>query len=45
VSEKPQRQALIDAYDMVVLQGSDPAAALAKVAKDEQEVFDEFFGN
>ncbi len=43
VSEKPQRQALIDAYDMVVLQGSDPAAALAKVAKGEQEVFDEFF--
>jgi len=45
VSEKPQRQALIDAYDMVVLQGADPAAALAKVVKDEQEVFDEFFDN
>ena len=45
VSEKPQRQSLIDAYDMVVLQGADPAAALEKVAKAEQEVFDEFFGD
>jgi hypothetical protein len=45
VSEKPQRQSLIDAYDMVVLQGADPAAALTKVAEDEQEVFDEFFDN
>jgi multiple sugar transport system substrate-binding protein len=43
VSEKPQRQSLIDAYDMVVLQGVDPASALAKVAKSEQEVFNEFF--
>ena len=45
VSEKPQRKSLIDAYDMVVLQGADPAAALKKVAKAEQEVFDEFFGD
>jgi hypothetical protein len=30
---------------MVVLKGTDPAAALAKVAEDEQEVFDEFFDN
>ena len=28
---------------MVVLQGADPVAALNKVAKAEQEVFDEFF--
>lgn len=45
ISEQPQRQALIDAYDMVVLKGMSPADALAKVAEDEQEVLDEFFGN
>ena len=43
VSEKPQRQALIDAYDMVVLKGMSPEDALAKVSGDEQEVLDEFF--
>ena len=41
--KKKKRQSLIDAYDMVVLQGVDPASALAKVAKSEQEVFNEFF--
>ena len=45
VSEKPQRQSLIDAYDMVVLNGVAPADAIAKVAKKEQELLDEFFGN
>ena len=43
ISEKPQRQAVVDAYDMVVLKGMSPKDALAKVAKDEQEVLDEFF--
>ncbi len=45
VSEQPQRQALIDAYDMVVLKGTSPKDALAKVSEDEQEVLDEFFDN
>ena len=45
VSEKPQRQSLIDAYDMVVLNGVAPSDAIAKVAKKEQELLDEFFGN
>jgi multiple sugar transport system substrate-binding protein len=45
VSEKPQRQSIVDAYDMVVLQGMSPEDALAKVAKKEQELFDDFFGN
>ena len=43
ISEKPQRQAVVDAYDMVVLKGMSPKDALAKVAEDEQEVLDEFF--
>ena len=45
VSEKPQRQSIVDAYDMVVLQGMSPEDALAKVVKKEQELFDDFFGN
>ena len=45
ISEKPQRQSVIDSYDMVVLQGMSPEDALAKVAKKEQELLDEFFGN
>ena len=45
ISEKPQRQSVIDSYDMVVLQGMSPEDALAKVAKKEQELFDDFFGN
>ena len=45
ISEKPQRQALIDAYDMVILKGMTPAKALAEVAEDEQEVLDEFYDN
>jgi multiple sugar transport system substrate-binding protein len=45
ISEKPQRQSLIDSYDMVVLQGMSPEDALAKVAKKEQELLDDFFGN
>jgi multiple sugar transport system substrate-binding protein len=44
-SEKPQRQAIIDAIDMVTLQGVSPSDALDKVAKDEQEVLDEFYDN
>ena len=45
ISEKPQRQSLIDSYDMVVLKDMSPEDALAKVAKKEQELFDDFFGN
>ena len=45
ISEKPQRQSLLDAYDLVVLQGSSTSDALKKVAKKEQELLDEFFGN
>ena len=45
ISEKPQRQSVVDAYDMVVLQGMSPKDALAKVAKKEQELLDDFFGN
>ena len=45
VSEKPQRQSLIDAYDMVVLNGVAPSDAITKVAKKEQELLDEFFEN
>jgi len=45
VSEKPQRQSIVDAYDMVVLQDVSPEDALAKVVKKEQELFDDFFGN
>ena len=45
ISEKPQRQSVIDSYDMVVLQGMSPKDALAKVAKKEQELLDDFFGN
>mgnify|MGYP003313653098 FL=1 len=30
---------------MVVLQGMSPEDALAKVAKKEQELLDDFFGN
>ena len=45
ISEKPQRQSVIDSYDMVVLQGMSPEDALAKVAKKEQELLDDFFGN
>ena len=45
ISEKPQRQSLLDAYDLVVLQGSSTSDALKKVAKKEQELLDDFFGN
>ena len=45
ISEKPQRQSVIDSYDMVVLQGMSPEDALTKVAKKEQELLDDFFGN
>ena len=45
ISEKPQRQSVIDSYDMVVLQGMSPEDALAKVAKKEQELLDDFFDN
>ncbi len=45
ISEKPQRQSLIDSYDMVVLKDMSPEDALAKVSKKEQELLDDFFGN
>jgi multiple sugar transport system substrate-binding protein len=45
VSEKPQRQSLIDAYDMVILKGMSPADAISIVAKKEQGVLDEFYNN
>ena len=45
IAEKPQRQAFIDAYDMVVLKDMSPSQAIKKVAKKEQDVLDEFFEN
>ena len=45
ISEKSQRQSIVDAYKMVVLQDVSPEDALAKVVKKEQELFDDFFGN
>lgn len=41
--ESAQRQALIDAYDMVVLADEDPAVALQIAADTDQEILDEFF--
>lgn len=41
--ESAQRQAMIDAYDMVVLAGEDPAVALDIAAETDQEILDEFF--
>lgn len=41
--ESAQRQALIDAYDMVVLADEDPAVALEIAADTDQEILDEFF--
>ncbi len=41
--ESAQRQAMIDAYDMVVLADEDPAVALDIAAETDQEILDEFF--
>jgi len=41
--ESKQRQALIDAYDMVVLNGEDPKVALDTAAQTDQEVLDAFY--
>lgn len=40
VNESDQRQALIDAYDMVVLGGEEPNAALDAAAETVQEILD-----
>lgn len=44
VNESEQRQALIDAYDMVVLSGEDPNAALDTAAATVQEILDAHYG-
>ncbi|MCL4833024.1 MAG: extracellular solute-binding protein [Caldilineaceae bacterium] len=41
--ESAQRQAMIDAYDMVVLADEDPAVALEIAAETDQEILDGFF--
>ncbi|MCB0113982.1 MAG: extracellular solute-binding protein, partial [Caldilineaceae bacterium] len=41
--ESKDRQALVDAYDSVVLAGEDPAAALDFAVEQVQEVLDEFW--
>ncbi len=43
VNESDDRQALIDAYDMVVLAGEDPAVALDTAVETVQAEFDEFW--
>lgn len=44
VNESDQRQALIDAYDMVVLNGEDQNVALDVAAETVQEILDEHYG-
>ena len=43
VDEAKQRQALIDAFDAVRLQGVDPCKALADAAKKDQALYDDFW--
>jgi multiple sugar transport system substrate-binding protein len=45
VDETKDRQALIDAYDAVVLTGADPAAELDNAVATVQEMLDEFWAN
>ncbi len=40
--ESQQRQALIDAFDLVILTDEDPATALEIAAETDQEILDEF---
>ena len=44
VNEPDQRQALVDAYDMVVLSGEDPNAALDIAAETVQDILDGHYG-
>ena len=43
VDESVDRQALIDAYDAVVLTGADPRAELDIAVQTVQEMLDEFW--
>ncbi|MEZ4635282.1 MAG: hypothetical protein R2856_09985 [Caldilineaceae bacterium] len=43
--ESKDRQALVDAYDSVVLAGEDPAAAPDFAVEQVQEVLDEFWAD
>lgn len=43
--ESAQRQAFIDAYDMVVLADEDPAVALEIAAETDQEILDDFWAD
>jgi multiple sugar transport system substrate-binding protein len=45
VDESKDRQALIDAYDAVVLADADPAAELDFAVETVQELFDEFWAD
>jgi multiple sugar transport system substrate-binding protein len=45
VDESKQRQALIDAFDLVRLSGVDPCEALNEQAAVEQDLLDEFWAN
>lgn len=45
VDESQQRQALLDAYDLVRLSGVDPCDALNEMALVEQDLLDEFWGD
>ena len=45
VDESSQRQHLVDAFDLVRLEGMDPCDALAEVAFLEQELLDDFWGD
>ncbi|MBW7885542.1 MAG: ABC transporter substrate-binding protein, partial [Caldilineaceae bacterium] len=45
VDESKDRQALLDAYDAVVLTGADPAAELDIAVETVQEMLDEYWAN
>ncbi|MCB0061075.1 MAG: hypothetical protein KDE19_03135, partial [Caldilineaceae bacterium] len=45
VNESDNRQALIDAYDMVLLSGEDPNTALDIAVETVQEMLDEFWAD
>lgn len=45
VNEADDRQAIIDAYDAVVLNGADPHAELDFAVERVQEMYDEFWAN
>ena len=45
VDESKQRQAIVDSFDMVILTGDDPAAALQIAAETDQELLDDFWSS